>query len=671
MFNTPPSDGSRATQQETYLIFHSFMKLIHLKILAIVFAFAGIFSSCQKEAIAPPPETYQPNNPQEWKGFNGFGPKLEQALSHCVTDPAFAVELVRFTQERPTGDFEGLLSDFASRRLPKGKDIDQFIVEQAQGLFDANDLQTFLSNWPSTVIAVRGNPKTWLEGTYAAPVKFVPSDFDERSRSTTALVAGNGVQLDLSNNFTEAVVAIHLSERHDDQGRALQIPNSSPQAGRLGNQAMGETGVKPQVACAGAPSGCGIFPPSITAFTAQQQNGGILLNYSVSNFPASLCSYGVITIYRQNPNGSTSTFIRYADDLNSFYDNTGSPNVTYFYRMEVKTLYEQQVNNAILTFECQGGNNPQNASATYPGPGPTVDTYVGTNLSNSSIRYDWYPPAGIPISDYRIRRSGNSTWNVIAALGGTESSYFYSYPAADRGNLITTQIQYRAAGFWQGNFFDKSYASFRNPGMPLIYYGVGLGDVSNFDFGESPLFGAPEIRLTALQADASENTLVIENTFLPMSGCTRSISVSPFGFGNITFQVNNGDFYPSNAPNGYTILNQWNNDLSGTAIRLMTKETDINVPVITTSTNTTSVEGSFSSKYGYKKEENGNTTSTETGVSTAYKDASEVNIRYPVLDIEISDRTLYYHEPLIVPLGLDLYGANVVTDNCQNLADNL
>ena len=430
----------------------------------------------------------------------------------------------------------------------------------------------------------------------------------------------------------------------------------------------------PLAFCDPEPTSCLSGNAFIASFTATPQNGGVLLSYSLSNFPTSLCSWGRIRIRRLNPNGSYTNFLRYADDPTLFYDNSGSPNVNYTYTINVYSAYIQP-NGQWQT--CPAINNLRTANATYPGAGGVVDSYKGANLSNSTVRYDWYPPSGVSINEYRIRKSTNSGYTLLSNVSGTTTDYFYSYPSSDRGKKIETQIQYRSAGFWQGNFFDITYGSYRNPGQPFKYYGVRMDDVSAYDYGESPLFGAPEIRITATQANAAENTIVLENTFLPMSGCTVTETVFYFdpwtgAVFSFTYERNIGYFYPTSAPSGYILLSSWNSDLSGSAVRVVTKETDINVPVITNQTNTTSTETKVNAKFGFKLPKGlGN---ADLGVESTWKDASEVKVKYPVDDLPLGDRIIYYHDPLAVVRGIELFGtlsSSNVSSTCINLQSYL
>lgn len=218
-------------------------------------------------------------------------------------------------------------------------------------------------------------------------------------------------------------------------------------------------------------------------------------------------------------------------------------------------------------------------------------------------------------------------------------------------------------------------------------------DVQAFEFSESPLYGAPEIRLTALQSNAAESTDMPAQTYLPMSGCLDAIQVeqvvwsfnfwpfNPFNPFNpfeppitstvieVTLNVNSGYYYPSDAPNGYEILDIWNPDLYGSAIKVTLKETDIGVPIVTGQTNTSSTEVAVKAKFGFKLFK---VIGSEIGVESTWKDATSTMIRYPDSDLDIEvDKLIYYHEPRILTKGRALFSNQQFSDQCAALRANL
>lgn len=621
--------------------------------------------------------------PNEGLEYDRIGGNLEKAFSFAVQDNNFKWLIVLMTQEKVDGDYEVKLSDLMAVPMKTGGTALDHFLALANEQVTRQDIESFMAAHPGTIVAVRGNPGNWLRGTSMPPVKFVPHDFSEGIESTTATQNGTQVSLDLSSSFTDAVVVIMKSERHDSNGELV----TSSQGERTNSQttpvisASDVTGSSQlRVTCDPEPTSCPSTIPNLVSFTATPENGGVKLSFNIQNLPSTFCNWGRIKITRFNPNNTTTIFDRRAHQGSFFYDNTGSFGVTYSYTCEVYVAY---ISSAGGWITCPATNNLQSASAQYPQIGSTVDTYTGSNQTSNSIRYDWLPPSSGIANEYRIRRAtptGYST--LISGIPGTQFDHFYNpVPWYFKGTLIETQIQYKAGGPWQGNFFDRTYASFRDPGEPLYFHGVRM-DVQAFEYSESPLYGAPEIRLTALQANAAESTDKAAQTFLPMSGCLNATQVEQlvwdsstwlyvlYGVGEpttveVTYYTNSGYYYPSDAPNGYEILNSWNPDLYGSAIKVSLKETDIGVPIVTGQTNTSSTEVSINAKFGFKLFK---VIGADIGVESTWKDASTTTIRYPDSDLDIEvDKLIYYHEPQILTKGRALFGNQLFPNQCAAL----
>lgn len=620
-------------------------------------------TGCQKDKLEglDPYSGSGPNENPQFDRFNEFGPKLEHAISFAVADHDFAKHVIDLSQERRDGDFEILLRSVLDEPMDNGQSAMEILLAEGQGMFASEELSEFVKEYPSTIVGVRGNPTAWFEGKTVPVVKFVEWGFEEKTPSTQATQSGEPVTLNLTQEFEEAVIAIHLSERHDFNGMPV-MPLEVNDLPRQANPGIGASDVTDAESlptlCGPEPSSCSGNVPNLVSFTATPQNGGMRLDYNITNFPPTLCHWGKITIKRINPNGSTKTWWRFAHMPNFFYDNTGGPNVTYTYEIDVRMSFINPSGPVGQYTRCSATNNLQTATATYPASGPAVSTYTGKNLGPLSLRYDWSAPLGAAVSEYRIRRSNNSSWTQVSPnMPATQTSFFYnmpnSFPNSDHGKLIETQIQYRSGGPWQGNFFDRTYTSYRNPGQPFYYHGVRLG-TNFYEIGENPLLGAPEVRLVALQASASGTPIVLANTLIPMSGCTRAYP--PFGF-----HYNNGDFYPSATPRGYKILNQWSSDLYGSAIRVQTAETDFHQVVVTSSSQVQTDTKSVSAKLGLKilKLEG-----SSIGYTSTLTNTTTTNIRYPVDDIPIGDDLIQYHEPRKLTKGFSLFGYFEHANHC-------
>lgn len=662
-----------------------------MKVTFFLVCLAGLlvmFSACKDDSLSDAPQHNQAADQvydMEMGSYDKFGPKLENAISLAAKSKAFAIELAQQTQTMPTGDFEVLLSDFIEGRLmPEGEDqhgpkrsVKEFIIENAKGSFTAEELDNFLANYPSIIIGLRGDALKWLQDeNYSAPVKFVSSTFDKKSQVIEATQAGNKISFDLTKTSENPIIALHISERHDYDGNPVVVKGATEfdPSVSANDVTAGQTIEK---MCNPEPTACPSATPVITSFNATPENGAIKLTYSIANFPTTLCSWGRIKITRLNPNNTYTYFYRFANSPTVFFDNAGGPNVSYTYTIEAYVAYKDGAVPTPGNWVTCPTSNILTTSATMPELGPLIETFVGTNMSNTTIRYDWYPLNGAPISEYRLRKATTSGYQVLGTFNSSTFDYFYNHPSSDRGNLVEAQIQYKSGGSWQGNTFDRTHASFRNSGQPFRYYGLRMDDVVAFEYNESPIFGAPEVRLTAVQATASEQTITLANTFLPMSPClvteTRTFRWGPFPWQVITFTqtTNTGYYFPTQAPSGYQILNSWSNALHGTAITVITKETDVHVPVITDETNTSSNETKVNASFGFKLFK---VIDTKVGVESTWKNASEIKIKYPVSDLDLGEDIIYYHEHPTTVKGFQLFGniSGVNSGNiCATLSNNL
>lgn len=625
------------------------------------------------------------NQDMVWEDFNKMGPILEEVISHLVEQDVFTYQLVTMTNERPTGDFEVLFKDFLNAELLDGGSPRQMILDNPHINISSEKLERFIVQYPSTIIAVRGNIRSWAEKKEVPAVKFIPSNFDEKSKTTNALKTGAQIQLDLSKPFADAVVTISKSERHDLQGNLITPSNAAkgsdsklPNGPSInGKDVGGEPMLK--VLCEPEPTACPSGSIVINSFTATPVAGAVRMDYNIDGLSPSLCTWSRIKIVRTSPTGQTYSWLRYANQPNFFFDNTGIFNTPYNYQIFAYVAYMTPTG----WVTCPQSNT-LSATATYPAAGPVVSSYRGSNQTSTSIRYDWSPTnASMYAEEYRIQRATPTGYQtLVSGLDGNQSDYFYQpVPSNLRGTKIETRIQYRGGGYWQGNFFDRTYASFRDPGQPLMYYGININDITDYEWNESPLYGAPEIRLVALQSNAAEESVTLANAFLPMSACTTEEVVRipivyifgmPVAYRDVTIFTNSGFYFPTNAPNGYTILSGWNADLFSSAISIKTTETDVHVPLITEQTNVDKVEVGLKANYGFKAEipEVGE---LSAGVESSWKNenTTTVKILYPTTDLSVGEYIIYYHEHMVTKKGIELFGFIPEMEKCVRLNQHL
>ena len=230
--------------------------------------------------------------------------------------------------------------------------------------------------------------------------------------------------------------------------------------------------------------------------------------------------------------------------------------------------------------------------------------------------------------------------------------------------MIEMKISALVGGYFAATFYDESYASFRDPGAPLKFYGTRMDDITDYEYNESPLNGAPEIRLLALQATSSQAAApnIIEQAVIPMSPCGPTATYPLIG--TITFP--NGFYYPTNIPNGYTVLSQWNADLYSSSIRVIAHETDVTQVVITSQTNTETEN--VSAEFGLKVEDLVN-----FGVKSSYQNTTTTTYRHPIEDIPLTNSVIYYHEDPAANVRGNLLFGNILTipDKCDRLSNYL
>ena len=623
-----------------------------------------------------------------WDGFNQKGPNLEMAFSMALSDEYLSKLIILMAYERTNGDTEILLSDLLAVPLKAGGTAANYIEVQSRGNITALELNDFAATYPSTIVAIRGNPVSWLQGTHQPPVKFVPYDFSEQTTSTTALQAGSPVTLDLSRPFSDAVVVLMKSERHNERGEL--VPQSGQAAGgrmaspQISASDVGGNGVLSALSCDPEPTACPTVEPTLNSFSATTQNGGVFLTYNVSDWPSELCTWGRVKIDRLNPDGSIRTFWRFANEPTSFYDDTGDPNITYTYTAEAYIAFLSNATSGWVT--CPSNPNTISSTVTYPAAGAIVDTYEGSNQASTTIRYDWILPAGVFADKIRIRRSTASGFVTLDDnIPANTTSYFYTdVPSHFRGQRVETQIQYKASGPWQGAFYDRTFASFREPGEPLYFNGIRM-DLTEHEYSENPLYGSPEIHLSALQANVSGGTNEIVSQYLPMSGCQQqtpttvvvpSITFWPFGIFFISFnletiilETNNGLFYPTEAPEGYPILNSWDSYLFSSAVTVNLFESDAGVPSTTGTTTTQTESHQVSANVGIKK---GILEVGSVGVTSDWEEAVETTVEYPVDPLPVgASRLIYYHEPRTLVKGTALFSTQAYSTYCQVLQHHL
>lgn len=580
----------------------------------------------------------------ELTAFDQFGGKLEQAFSIALVSPEMKQAIIEQTKEMKDGDYEVLLRDLLGKAKQKStlKDI---LMLSAEGLFTSEELNSFMEEHPSLIVAVRGPYGNWEHSHYIPPVVFIPSTFKESQRSISGTQNGVPVDVPIDQAFTEAVITVGISERHEKDGTLITdqfdfgIDNTGP--------TKDDDDDGPQVHCP-FPSYCPSDDVILNSFNVAQWNGGFHLTYDISySHPLYFCPWLNINITRLNPDGTTKVFKRGGDQAHEFFDFDVNPNLVYVYQLEVFYVYGSSYN--APHYSCHYSSAI--ATEVSTSAGPSIHTFRGQNYNDHTINYSWSPPSigndPVPVYEYKLSYWDGDSFVEEAILGGAVTEYSFNYPTSDRGKKVRMMIQYRAGGGpFQGNFQDVTYGSFRNENMPLYFLGMNLHQPELYEAGdyiESPLYGFPEFRILAYQGGANSSTQIVKNVVRNTTRCSSS------------------DFYYPIIP---VNIIDWQRDIIASSIRVKITETDILDAVVDASATNEVFEASVEAEVGFKATLGGVVDiGASIGVESSWQNGTAVTYNYPTSDIPIGVYPIYYHEPLRVHRGNALF--NSTNTACQ------
>jgi hypothetical protein len=247
------------------------------------------------------------------------------------------------------------------------------------------------------------------------------------------------------------------------------------------------------------------------------------------------------------------------------------------------------------------------------------------------------------------------------------------------------QIQYRSGGnTWVGDFYDRTYASFRNGSEPLRYYGIKLDDIgsvelngvvnSQFEILENQLNGAPEIRLVSARATSTDtdDAPQLREIMIPTTNCCwqqvldcqNSNGRCQTPIHRIISACSQSSQYSRYVPsyslfnrNGASILLEWDNSLIGSSVTVKTTETDEMEIRVTMQTLTNQDTRDIDSNFGIKLPVAGLLTNDTlpVGVETQHVSTDVVMLTYPG-DIDINVIDIFYHNPFVINAGLETFG---------------
>lgn len=537
------------------------------------------------------------------------------------------------------------------------------------------ELDAYFVSHPGHVVALRGDASKFVNRSSPIPAYFMPESYAEFTPSVTASVNGADTIINFEDRLTIPIIVIQQSERYNQYGQNLVTVGT-------GGFNPWEPGSRPYI-----PGGSPVTCPNtslLQSFSAEEVNGSILLTYNILALenPDDRIE---ITISRLDPGASDFEVIEVRDgnDANIFYDTELSEgiNVQYIYRLSAIIFHSDEdgleeecsatvVNGSSEFLSAQGG------ATTNIEP---VASFVGQNISNTQISYTWSPPSNVSISEYRLSVLQDGQYQEVVIIDPTSNQfgqYTYDYPEEVRGTSVQMQIQYRSAGnTWVGDFFDRTYASFRNGDEPLRYYGARMDPVTfnGYELGEDQLNGGPEVRIVAARATSSSesdlpslsenlvftvsccNAVILRNQFLRDNGergiitdLIRWLSVCPQLGYTSTFVPINTVFENVSAP----ILDVWDNNLIGSAITILSTETDAPVVRVTEGTLTEEATRDIDADFGVKIPVIGD---VEVGVETQHVTTEEYTLAYPG-DLVLNRFQIFYHDPFIRDLGNEVFG---------------
>jgi len=663
------------------------MKRKLIPLCTLLLLLMAMVQSCRKDSLPDFREGSKSGQIEDFGQYDRFGALLEQSISLALEDDYFKFPLIKLTQEKRQGDYEVLLSALLDHQTSNGTKVQDVLLEKAGDLFTEDQLDDFMNQYPSLVIATRGDLENWLDGSYYPPVVFVPSTHKEFSvDEIKGSLKGAPTMVDLSkHHFEEAVIALHLSERHNRSAVAFDY---TPEPGkdlfgnsikrRSPNVNLSGPGVAAMMSCEPEPTTCPDVPPSIADFSVESFNGHFWIDYEVENLLSSYCYWGVVEITRLGPDG-VKVIRKFAHDTETaFWDPYPiTPNGEYKYTIKTHVWFFEpgppQPNPEIV---CEGLPNGFEFNLEAPEATALVNTFIGTNESNETIFYDWLKPENTPVYEYQLRVKESNQLTPVATLPANQTNYFYNHPESARGSKVDMYIRYRnsVASDWSDDFFDRTFASHRNADEPLQLYGVHVPNPEEYElsgFGEEELYGAPEIRLFAVQGDATGETVQKAKTVIFMEACAKGRKKldDPTEPGTTISVTTPDNSYFKDKSGPTQILAAWNNALVGTAIKIETYETDnseINFEQGSTgqtSTRSTKLKGEFGLKATIKIAEISRIIGIESSWET--KEESELEFSFPDEDIDFQLDDIYYHEERVLKRGKILYGAEVEGDLCE------
>lgn len=593
---------------------------------------SSLIFSCSKDSSLN--DNISVDEPKQFnaKQYNAGGALLNKAIAVAMDHPDFRQIVAEQALIRDAGDTEFLLKDIMDKEVD-GQKINQFLAEQFKVHFDNPSfnqeyLNEFLAAFPTFLVGVRGDIDTWDVEAYQPNVVFATTDFKEEDLSIAGFDSkGKKITQGLEVEPEQVFIALHMSERHDENGVNLYKlslqRNNALQSANNGNGAVNLDDVAVDLrSCPPEPAGCaGLNIPTPSISSANADMNGININY---NRPAIMVgSDNIADCY------ITKYYIYLNGVLKKVQSGTSSP----FYSIPASTLdpnttYSITIRTAVLTESgyCFSSYSSANSVTTPNGMLSPPDSFNGLNLTSSSIEYTWNNPSGSDGTKIELYDDATGNWNTLANLSGGDIDYTQFYSSSDRGTLQWVRARSESGyGTLSNASYDVNYAGWRSDGQVLMLEGFQLTNHLDIQYRnyQSYVYGLPEFYLSATMGavgngGATSATQLHEQTQVFVIGkCSNSGNVS---------------YYIDRTP----IINQWYNTFHNNVITVNLIEFDGIIGGSSTYGSTNSQSFTLGAKIPIKIVE------VNAGITFENSTTSSTTITYANPDINLGNQDIYY-----------------------------
>ncbi|HHG84095.1 MAG TPA: hypothetical protein ENJ82_05035, partial [Bacteroidetes bacterium] len=527
-------------------------------------------NSCMKDKLIPNGQQLNETGNDEhpvFKSYQKHGTIVHEALAAGINDPQFRALLKEQSLVKKDGDTEILLSSLLGMGMKSGENVRDFLVKKynevpSKPQINRSDLSKFSEKFPSIIVGVRGPVADWATQSHVPTTIFLPLDFKESSTSIPGMKAnGEMVDVDISAPFTQVVLTLAPSERHDAQGNLKYDPGqyrqSAPAAVGINDATRHGNGGNVAALLPVEPLTCATSSPNAAInFSATNTASGILLTWSQGSNAqyANLGTWARWVIYR---NGTVVHTV-YGSEAPSFTDSNLAPFTNYSYSIRFSLVSRAGTCSSPVVY----------ANATSGGSPSRVTDLVDNVQLSTKINLFWNNPSQFA-KHHQIDRYNFQTnnWSLVQS-NVSPNATSYSYTSYIRGSKHIYRVRTKGATGWSNPTYRSLIAPYRNSGSPMLAWSFYIPNLSSI---ESPTLGAPELLLTATNGNINPvtqvlgGTLLHNSTFIPLRNCPGSRT-------NRNYQVSGGS--------PVHLITPWDYGLYGSVCRVVLVETDQTDPFI-------------------------------------------------------------------------------------------